>query len=63
VLPSLVAGAIAGYGIAIPVGPVAILIIELGVRLRESADLHERLTVLEQNAVLQDQPVLPTSVA
>lgn len=38
-------------------------IIELGVRLRESADLHERLTVLEQNAVLQDQPVLPTSVA
>ena len=29
---SLVAGAIAGYGIAIPVGPVAVLIIELGVR-------------------------------
>jgi arginine exporter protein ArgO len=32
VLPSLIAGAIAGYGIAIPVGPVAVLIIELGVR-------------------------------
>jgi arginine exporter protein ArgO len=32
VLQSLVAGAIAGYGIAIPVGPVAVLIIELGVR-------------------------------
>ena len=31
-LQSLVAGAIAGYGIAIPVGPVAVLIIELGVR-------------------------------
>jgi len=29
---SFVAGAIAGYGIAIPVGPVAVLIIELGVR-------------------------------
>ncbi len=29
---SLIAGAIAGYGIAIPVGPVAVLIIELGVR-------------------------------
>jgi arginine exporter protein ArgO len=32
VLESFVAGAIAGYGIAIPVGPVAVLIIELGVR-------------------------------
>jgi arginine exporter protein ArgO len=32
VFQSLVAGAIAGYGIAIPVGPVAVLIIELGVR-------------------------------
>ena len=31
-LQSLIAGAIAGYGIAIPVGPVAVLIIELGVR-------------------------------
>jgi arginine exporter protein ArgO len=31
-LESFVAGAIAGYGIAIPVGPVAVLIIELGVR-------------------------------
>ena len=31
-LQSLVAGAIAGYGIALPVGPVAVLIIELGVR-------------------------------
>ena len=31
-LQSLVAGTIAGYGIAIPVGPVAVLIIELGVR-------------------------------
>ena len=31
-LQSLLAGAIAGYGIAIPVGPVAVLIIELGVR-------------------------------
>jgi threonine/homoserine/homoserine lactone efflux protein len=29
---AFVAGAIAGYGIAIPVGPVAVLIIELGVR-------------------------------
>ena len=29
---SFVAGAIAGFGIAIPVGPVAVLIIELGVR-------------------------------
>jgi arginine exporter protein ArgO len=29
---SFIAGAIAGYGIAIPVGPVAVLIIELGVR-------------------------------
>lgn len=29
---SLIAGAIAGFGIAIPVGPVAVLIIELGVR-------------------------------
>ncbi len=29
---SFIAGVIAGYGIAIPVGPVAILIIELGVR-------------------------------
>jgi threonine/homoserine/homoserine lactone efflux protein len=29
---SFVAGALAGYGIAIPVGPVAVLIIELGVR-------------------------------
>jgi arginine exporter protein ArgO len=32
VFQSLVAGALAGYGIAIPVGPVAVLIIELGVR-------------------------------
>jgi arginine exporter protein ArgO len=32
VFQSLVAGAIAGYGIAMPVGPVAVLIIELGVR-------------------------------
>jgi threonine/homoserine/homoserine lactone efflux protein len=32
VLESFIAGAIAGYGIAIPVGPVAVLIIELGVR-------------------------------
>jgi threonine/homoserine/homoserine lactone efflux protein len=32
VLESFAAGAIAGYGIAIPVGPVAVLIIELGVR-------------------------------
>jgi threonine/homoserine/homoserine lactone efflux protein len=32
VLDSFAAGAIAGYGIAIPVGPVAVLIIELGVR-------------------------------
>ena len=31
-LESFAAGAIAGYGIAIPVGPVAVLIIELGVR-------------------------------
>ena len=31
-LESFIAGAIAGYGIAIPVGPVAVLIIELGVR-------------------------------
>ena len=31
-LQSLIAGAIAGYGSAIPVGPVAVLIIELGVR-------------------------------
>ena len=31
-LESFVAGAIAGYGIAIPVGPVAVLIIDLGVR-------------------------------
>ena len=31
-LDAFVAGAIAGYGIAIPVGPVAVLIIELGVR-------------------------------
>jgi arginine exporter protein ArgO len=29
---SFIAGVIAGYGIAIPVGPVAVLIIELGVR-------------------------------
>jgi threonine/homoserine/homoserine lactone efflux protein len=29
---SFIAGAIAGFGIAIPVGPVAVLIIELGVR-------------------------------
>ena len=29
---SFLAGALAGYGIAIPVGPVAVLIIELGVR-------------------------------
>ena len=29
---SFVAGVLAGYGIAIPVGPVAVLIIELGVR-------------------------------
>jgi threonine/homoserine/homoserine lactone efflux protein len=29
---SFIAGALAGYGIAIPVGPVAVLIIELGVR-------------------------------
>lgn len=36
---SFIAGAIAGYGIAIPVGPVAVLIIELGVRrgLRSAA--------------------------
>jgi arginine exporter protein ArgO len=32
VFQSLIAGAIAGYGIAMPVGPVAVLIIELGVR-------------------------------
>jgi len=32
VLDSFIAGAIAGYAIAIPVGPVAVLIIELGVR-------------------------------
>lgn len=31
-------------------------IIELGVRLRESADLHERLTALEQQAGIQEQP-------
>ena len=31
-LETFIAGAIAGYGIAIPVGPVAVLIIELGVR-------------------------------
>ena len=31
-LESFAAGALAGYGIAIPVGPVAVLIIELGVR-------------------------------
>jgi threonine/homoserine/homoserine lactone efflux protein len=31
-LTSFLTGAVAGYGIAIPVGPVAVLIIELGVR-------------------------------
>lgn len=31
-LTSFLAGGLAGYGIAIPVGPIAILIIELGVR-------------------------------
>jgi len=32
VVEALLAGAIAGYGIAIPVGPIAVLILEVGVR-------------------------------